>query len=105
VNKERISSSTPKWLEILSDGFGKRCAFKKASAGFYSFSTGGSRFMAEHAKKNWEELARAARDEQDSEKLIVIVEELNRALDEQVRPRGESQRKTTGEESNVLQLV
>jgi hypothetical protein len=61
--------------------------------------------MAEYAKKNWEELARAARDEQDSEKLIVIVEELNRALDEQVRPRGESQRKTTGEESNVLQLV
>ena len=61
--------------------------------------------MAEHAKKNWEELARAARDEQDSEKLIVIVEELNRALDEQVGSRGESQRKTNGEEAGLLQLV
>ena len=61
--------------------------------------------MAEYAKKNWEELARAARDEQDSEKLIVIVEELNRALDEQTRPGRDSQRKTNGEKSNLFQFV
>jgi hypothetical protein len=61
--------------------------------------------MAEHAKKNWEELARAARDEQDSEKLIVIVEELNRALDEQTKPGRDSQRKTNSEKSNLFQFV
>ena len=61
--------------------------------------------MAEHAKKNWEELARAAQDEQDSEKLIAIVEELNRALDEQVRPRPDRQRKLNGEEAGVFQFV
>ena len=61
--------------------------------------------MAEHAKKNWEDLARAARDEQDSKKLIVIVEELNRALDEQVRPQHDRQRKTISAESSLLQLI
>lgn len=66
--------------------------------------------MAEHAKKNWEELARAARDEQDSEKLILIVEELNRVLDEQSKPRPDPHTRdphtsTRPEELSLVQLI
>jgi hypothetical protein len=42
--------------------------------------------MSDTANRNWEELARAARVEQDSDKLMEIVEELNRALDERSKP-------------------
>ena len=43
--------------------------------------------MSDTANRNWEELAKAARVEQDSEKLIEIIEELNRALDERHPPK------------------
>ena len=39
--------------------------------------------MAEIARKTWTELAQAAQVEQDSEKLLQIVEELNRVLEEE----------------------
>ena len=41
--------------------------------------------MAQIEKKKWQELAEAARHEQDSNKLLQIIEELNRALEEQVQ--------------------
>ncbi len=43
--------------------------------------------MSESQQQNWEDLARAARVEQDPEKLIEIVEELNRVLEERSRPQ------------------
>lgn len=43
--------------------------------------------MPERQNNNWEELARAARVEQDSDKLMEIVEALNRALDENSKPQ------------------
>lgn len=61
--------------------------------------------MTEHAKKNWEDLARAARDEEDSEKLILIVEELNRALDEQSKPRPDPLTSMRSEELRLVQSI
>jgi len=42
--------------------------------------------MTEQPNRGWEELARAARVEQDPKKLLDLVEELNRALEERVTP-------------------
>jgi hypothetical protein len=61
--------------------------------------------MTEHAKKNWEDLARAARDEEDSEKLILIVEELNRVLDEQSKPRPDPLTSMRLEELRLVQSI
>ena len=41
--------------------------------------------MSENSKNNWEELARAARAEQDPEKLLQIVQALNRSLEELIK--------------------
>ena len=43
--------------------------------------------MSENSKNNWEELARAARAEQDPEKLLQIVQALNRSLEELIKRR------------------
>ncbi|HEY7097502.1 MAG TPA: hypothetical protein VH437_12310 [Terriglobales bacterium] len=42
--------------------------------------------MTEQPSRGWEELARAARVEQDPKKLLDLVEELNRALEERITP-------------------
>jgi hypothetical protein len=41
--------------------------------------------MAEMAQNNWKQLAEAARDEKDSKKLMHLVEQLNRSLDEHMQ--------------------
>ena len=43
--------------------------------------------MSENRTQSWEDLARAARVEQDPNKLIEIVEELNRVLEERSKPK------------------
>lgn len=62
-----------------------------------NFQQGGSKnAMSENRHQNWEDLARAARVEQDPEKLIEIVEELNRVLEERSRPHGTDPASSTG---------
>jgi hypothetical protein len=48
--------------------------------------------MTETSGHDWKELAKAARDEQDPNKLMNLIDRLNRALEEQVKdlyPRSE----------------
>ena len=46
--------------------------------------------MAEMAENNWKELAEAACNETDSEKLMGLVEQLNRALEEHMKDHYQS---------------
>ena len=41
--------------------------------------------MTENDSHDWKQLAEAARDEQDPKKLMDLIQQLNRALDEHIR--------------------
>jgi hypothetical protein len=41
--------------------------------------------MTEMDRHDWKQLAEAARDEQDPEKLMDLIQQLNRALDEHMK--------------------
>jgi len=58
--------------------------------------------MTERQNNNWEELARAAGVEQDSEKLIEIVEALNRALEERSKPQPQESAPRTSRLTNSV---
>jgi hypothetical protein len=65
--------------------FGKPTAIKSR----FRKSCGGIS-MAEMAENNWKELAEAACNETDSEKLMGLVEQLNRALEEHMKDHYQS---------------